>query len=536
MKLAPILREGDSDLRDALNTDPMENEIAKIKEKDPNWDPKRHKEDKARSNEIDNVQKEVFSMDDIEYEKRRKEIAKKLGFRVSVIDNMRPGNNGKDLLEEKPLFKDIEPWPEPVRFLDVLEEVQEVLKRFIIMDDDHYATITLWIVASWYYKDYDIFPYLTISSPEKRCGKSLTLRVISKMVDRPFPAANISPAGLFRTCEEYGPTLLIDEGDTFLKNNSDMLNILNAGHSSEFPAVRVEKINEKFVTQTFAVYCPKVIAVIGKLPDTLIDRSIIIPLQRKNAYEKVDKLNRQEKKYFDQLKRKISRVYNDFTLDDGKDLDSDNDREIDNWFPLLSVADTAGGHWPKTARGAAKKIGSEVDEDSYRIMLLEDFKNVIFIDGIDKESTEEIKNKLHALDERPWLAYGRKSKPISAIQIARLLKPFGIYSDTIRFDESLKKGYWKKHFIDAWNRYLSSTLPVQAVTTYIPTDTNGLQRFQDVTNKENVTDRNRRKATDTNECYVVTDKKGVYRGKEGNTAILDGEEYKEVDEDIDELF
>ncbi len=45
-------------------------------------------------------------------------------------------------------------------------------------------------------------------------------------------------AALYRAIEKYGPTLLIDEADTFLRENRELLGILNAGYERGKFAVR----------------------------------------------------------------------------------------------------------------------------------------------------------------------------------------------------------------------------------------------------------------------------------------------------------
>jgi hypothetical protein len=46
--------------------------------------------------------------------------------------------------------------------------------------------------------------------------------------------------------------------------------------------------------QNFQVFCPKVLAGIGTLPDTITDRSIPIRLQRKTRDEKVERFRRRD--------------------------------------------------------------------------------------------------------------------------------------------------------------------------------------------------------------------------------------------------
>ena len=64
-----------------------------------------------------------------------------------------------------------------------------------------------------------IAPILALTSPEKRCGKSTVLALLKSLVLRRLPCSNITSASLFRAVEAWAPTLLIDEADTFLRDN-----------------------------------------------------------------------------------------------------------------------------------------------------------------------------------------------------------------------------------------------------------------------------------------------------------------------------
>lgn len=70
-----------------------------------------------------------------------------------------------------------------------------------------------------------------ITAPEKRCGKSQLLFLLANIVKRPLETSNISTAALFRGIDLWKPTLLIDEVDTFVKNNEDLRGAINAGHT-----------------------------------------------------------------------------------------------------------------------------------------------------------------------------------------------------------------------------------------------------------------------------------------------------------------
>src|SRR6185369_8106674 len=64
-----------------------------------------------------------------------------------------------------------------------------------------------------------------------------------------------------------------------------------------------------------------------------------------------------------------------------------------------------------------------------------------------------------------WGTYGRNDKPITAAQISRLLKPYGIKSGSVRIPKdagTTPKGFLRAWFEDAFERYL--TPPVEAET------------------------------------------------------------------------
>jgi putative DNA primase/helicase len=117
-------------------------------------------------------------------------------------------------------------------------------------------------------------------------GKTRLQTVLEWLVPRPLSASNISAAAVYRTIEEYHPTLLMDEADTYAKENEELRGLLNAGHSREKAFVlRCHPVTLK--PERFSVWCPKSLALIGDLPSTLLDRSIVVAMERKKRSEKV---------------------------------------------------------------------------------------------------------------------------------------------------------------------------------------------------------------------------------------------------------
>ena len=128
-------------------------------------------------------------------------------------------------------FDLVEPWPEAVNGAALLNELEEVMRRFVVLPKYAAETLALWTLHTYAFQYRDVSTYLGIESPEKRCGKTTLLSLLSEIVHRPVASANISSSALFRVIEEAQPTLLIDEADTFLQGNDEIRGILNSGYT-----------------------------------------------------------------------------------------------------------------------------------------------------------------------------------------------------------------------------------------------------------------------------------------------------------------
>jgi hypothetical protein len=144
--------------------------------------------------------------------------------------------------------------------------------------------ITLWILHTHAYDLGNISPLLGIVSPQKRCGKTTLMELLNGLVNRPLAASNISPSAIFRTIEKAKPTLLIDEADSFLKNNEELRGVLNSGHTRAMAFV-IRTVGEDHEPRQFSTWAPKAVALIGRLPDTLYDWAVIVSMRRKLPHE-----------------------------------------------------------------------------------------------------------------------------------------------------------------------------------------------------------------------------------------------------------
>jgi hypothetical protein len=325
---------------------------------------------------------------------------------------------------------------------------------------------------------------------------------------RALQAANISAPALFRAIEKWTPTLLIDEVDSFLRENEEARGILNSGHtrSSAF-VIRCE--GDDHEPTRFSTWGAKALCGIGQLADTLADRSIPLRLSRKKANEQTENIRHVAPDYWGSLRSKIARW-----TDDHRDVisrarpdlvDGLHDRANDCWEPLLAIANAIGGDWPQRAREAAKALhGADSDASSSGVELLADIRQIFQRKGITRLFTTDLLKALVEDDEGPWATWNR-GQPMTARQLSNRLKGFDVRPTQVRIGEGNRRGYDLIDFADAFARYLPEG-SIPAVTTLQTSSGAGCSDFLSVTSAPPVTDEKTRKASTGAGCNVVTDR------------------------------
>jgi len=362
----------------------------------------------------------------------------------------------------------IEPWEIPVDGAHLLDELEMAFNRFVILPENVAPALALWTLHTYGYEHFEHSPRLAITSPEKQCGKSTLLSLLEVLVCRPLPAANITPAAIFRTVELVSPTLLVDEADTFLRSSEELRGVLNAGHRCNGKVTRIEVIGKQQCPKQFKCFCPCAIAAISKraIPDTILDRSLIITMRRKTAEESVERFRiREAEQLFANLKRKCVR----FMLDNGETAGKSVpeipealfNRTADNWEALIAIADLISPQWSEKARHIAvmlsKTDSNDDTEASTKILLLADLKAIFNDIEQDFIPSQKLCETLALNEERDWGEFGFKREPITTRHLSKLLKEFGIRPKDKRIGEKVTKAYLLKDCIDAFSRYLPDT-------------------------------------------------------------------------------
>ena len=376
---------------------------------------------------------------------------------------------------ESPPLLDVEQWPDPRDDPEFelapaghrlaprtpagyLAAVEQFVRRYVAFPSEHEpVAVALWVAHAHLVEQFETSPPLAITSAEMRSGKTRLLDVLELLVPHPFRVVTPSEAVVYTVlAQRPRRTMLLDEADAIFgartaERYEGLRAILNAGNRQGTPVLRVKLEGRRREVDEFDVYGPKAIAGIGKLPDTVADRSIPIRLKRRAPGEAVAR-----------FRQRIARAEAEQlpSLPDVGPLGTDgpvpeelNDRAADSWEPLLWIADSAGDAWARRARRAAIAISSE-DNDlvSVGIRLLTDVRDV-FEDSTHL-ATHELLGRLHELEDAPWEDwYG---KPLTARGLAKLLAPYGIgpVHRRVRPGEDKQRGYFRSEFTDAWQRYI----------------------------------------------------------------------------------
>jgi putative DNA primase/helicase len=458
---------------------------------------------------LHNTLKRLAALSPLEYDQVRKIEANTLGVRPGTLDAevkaARKGTNNEDLP-----FIEINPWPEPINPSKLLTDIALTIRRFIICDEEVSHAVSLWVAMTWFIDVVQIAPLAVITAPEKRCGKTLLLSLIGRLSARAITASNISPSALFRTIDAWNPTLLIDEVDAFMKDNEEFRGLLNSGHTRDSAYV-IRNVGDNFTPTKFSTWGAKVLAGIGHVAGTLMDRAVIFELRRKMPHEKVERIRHTEPGLFDDLRSKLARFAEDFSQEVRMARptlpDALNDRAQDNWEPLLAIAMTASDEWLKIGVDAALKLsGVESEPQSVGTELLADIQNIFKSKGVDRISLKDLVEALCDDEEKSWKTYNH-GKSISSRQVSTRLAGYGIRSKTVRIGKETSKGYTLEQFAETFSRYLvyppeSPVTQSQSIRNKVLGVTEGT--LYDSNKTEKVTPN----ILKLQGCYSVTEEKG----------------------------
>lgn len=337
------------------------------------------------------------------------------------------------------------------------------IRDFIVVPDQLACVIAAWVAASHLCAEWERFPHLGVTSPEKRSGKTKLLQVLEPVLPNPFNASNISAAAIWRMIEDTSLSLMIDEAQHLKRGGSESSQVISELLNSAIDrdAIVIRCVGQEHTPTPFHIYCPKIVACIGELDGVLADRCLPIGLSRKTDEDKVRRCFSRDfkpyglkkrgelQKWLSEKKNEIVRVYKTINP-----FDIENDRLAELLMPLQAMLTVGGGEFGiRALEGYAVELDrrdNEPEKQSPGVMLLAACRELLQ----HRDSfvpTWQLISELANREEEPWGTYSRGNL-ITPEALARLLSPYKIKSKHTPQRDA--RGYYAADFADAWKRYL----------------------------------------------------------------------------------
>ncbi len=351
---------------------------------------------------------------------------------------------------------------------EVLDDVAAFIARFSVFPSEHCApTLALWYAHTHATDQFYVTPRLVLDSAEPGSGKTRVLEVAQYLVRAPEMTISATPAALFRLVSMGPITILFDEVDAIFNprnggNHEDLRGLLNAGYKRSATIARCVGDTKNMKVERFPVYAPAALAgIAGNMPTTITTRAITIHMRRRRPDEPAEPFReRRVARQAQPLRDHLTHWIDTTTTQLGDAVPpmppGVTDRAAEIWEPLLAIADTAGGHWPTTARNACQHfVHDTTPHTSLGIRLLADLRELFTRHNTDRLPTTTILTGLRELDEAPW--GDLDGKPLDARRLARELHRYGARPHDLRMTNGVVKGYRTASpagLADGWARYL----------------------------------------------------------------------------------
>ena len=115
---------------------------------------------------------ELASLSPLDYDLKRKDVAKDLGVQVKTLD-AEVKTARSDVFEPSSMvFPKITPYSESIPPADLFNEIANTIQSFVVLDDEQALAMALWIAMTWVVDVLKVAPLAIINAPERSAGKS----------------------------------------------------------------------------------------------------------------------------------------------------------------------------------------------------------------------------------------------------------------------------------------------------------------------------------------------------------------------------
>ncbi len=327
-------------------------------------------------------------------------------------------------------------------------------------------------------------------------GKTRLLEVLRLLVANPWFTGRTSTAALTRKIDRSAPSLLLDEGDPAFNGDKEyaeaLRGVLNTGYRRGGAVTVCTGQGPNLDVKDFSTFCPKAIAGIGRLPDTVESRSIPIRLKKRLTREPVERFRERKARAVGQtlaegLAMSVVPILAELESAEPELPDELSDRSQDVWEPLLALGDAAGGVAPESPRRSRALSSAQEPEDAtLGVRLLADLREC-FGDsdrsraGCSSVPSRNGRGSVGGLVRQAAVGPEARQAP-SPVRDQEPNRPVP------RRDDG--QGVPREQFEESWDRYLPVS-PAQKRHTVTTALTRQKRRFSKRHNTPAVTDRNR---------------------------------------------
>lgn len=155
------------------------------------------------------------------------------------------------------------------------------IKQFIyehvdVVEPELYDVLTAWVFASYIPEMWRVVPYI-FAYGSVATGKTRLLEALQAVSYRGMLGSNVSSASLFRGCDQWHPSIFLDETEIYSKmEHVEIIGLLNAGYRRGQYAWRVKNTEAGCELELFDVFGFKGLSGTEGLAKTLESRSIKI--------------------------------------------------------------------------------------------------------------------------------------------------------------------------------------------------------------------------------------------------------------------
>jgi hypothetical protein len=416
-----------------------------------------------------------------EYERQRNTWASDLGVRKAVLDDMRTiyqrefdrtstADDGEDADDGKPgsplTVRTSEPAADKQNGPILFDDLRQHIAKYVVAEPAQHVTMALYSLFSHAHQQglYGLAPKLAFLAPTREAGKTTAASTIAALGGASIAFIDATGATMFRAFEQVKIpfTMFLDEFDAKVADMPEAIRaILNAGYDVETAKVP-RCAGDDFEVREFNCYGPQVYCAIGKVPDTVASRSLLIQMRRAgrgDTYLPRYSLDEARKQTEAILAGRAARWVEDNITEIKNRLrtvpvpDLGSPRRMDNWRPLFAICDVLFGTVPDEIINTAYKISEAGTDRGDRVsMLMDDLaKLVVGIFGPRWQDrlnvsprpglpTSLILDYLLGLDARPWSGWAH-GQSMTHKHMANILSPIGVSSTEIGAKGYRSKGY-----------------------------------------------------------------------------------------------